>query len=94
MTAEETIEIMDKWSLQEAVRINRDVLGSITAGWERAKSPTGRDGFRGVIRKGRKVIWRSESVSIHSSPSDAWEDAHHEQEHRVFAAWKAEKGLK
>lgn len=88
-------EILDSWSLEEAYRINRDVLGDLRAGWMRdINESCNRPGFRGVIRQGRKIVWRSEHVSIWSTPEHALDHAIREHDRMKFDAWKAEKGIR
>lgn len=91
---EQMLDILDKWSLQEAFRINRDVLGNLKAGWMRdVNTLCNKPGFRGVIRKGRVIVWRSEQVLIWSTPEHALNHAIREHDRMKFDAWKKEKGI-
>ena len=94
MTPDEIADVLDGWDLRERKRMIDSALNGALAGWERAKSPSGKPGFRGVIRVGRRVIWRSEWVDIWSNPSRVIDAALRELDHRAFDAWKAEKGIR
>lgn len=92
---EELLDVLDQWSLMEGVSINREVLGNLKVGWVRdVNESCNRPGFRGVIRKGRRIVWQSEHVSIWSSPGPATEEALREHDRMKFNAWKAEKGIR
>lgn len=88
------LDALDTWTLQEAIRINQEVLGGLKAGWERAVTESGKRGFRGVIRRKRVIVWRSEWVSPHSTPDYGLRTALEELKRMEFDAWKQEQGIK